>query len=315
MKHKFSLTLFVVLLTLTLAFTGCGKKEASVVATQPAAKVETVAVVEKTVDKDGVLLDAALDYFAQLATGNNMISVAEVKAMLDDNPGATLLIDIRSKADFEAGHIEGAYHSNWADLGTVLEKIPTNRQVVVVCYSGQTAAQALGALRLAGFNNAKTMTGGMNGWNAAKLGATETTERELASRSDASSAKTEEQKILWDAARAYFKSVGSDGNKMITPQNLYDALETNPKAFKVIDIRSKADYDTGHIEGSTHTAWAQFGTILPTLSKKDKIVVACFSGQTSGQTVGVLRTLGFDAYSLQGGINNSWMPAGLPLVN
>lgn len=312
MKQKFSLILFVVLLTLAVAFTGCAKKETVTVATQPAA---TVAVAEKTIDKDAILLDAAISYFSQLATSNNMISAAEVKAMLDDNPDAIILIDIRSQADFEASHIEGAYHSNWADLGEVLEKIPTNRQVVVVCYSGQTAGQAVGALRIAGFNNVKSLTGGMNGWNAAKLPAAETGPRALSSRNNATTPKTDEQKVLWDAARAYFKSVGTDGNKMISAQNLHDALETNPRAFKVIDIRGKADYDAGHIEGSTHSAWAQFGTILPTLAKKDKIVIACFSGQTSGQTVGVLRTLGFDAYSLQGGINNAWIPSGLPLVN
>ncbi|NLL25511.1 MAG: rhodanese-like domain-containing protein, partial [Spirochaetales bacterium] len=63
----------------------------------------------------------------------------------------------------------------------------------------------------------------------------------------------------------------------------------------------------------SHTAWAQFGSILPELNKKDRIVIVCFSGQTAGQTVGVLRTMGFDAYSLLGGINNGWKPAGLPL--
>jgi len=136
----------------------------------------------------------------------------------------------------------------------------------------------------------------------------------MASRSNVSSPKNDEQQILWDAAKAYYKSVGTDGNKIISAQAVHDALETNPRAFKVIDIRGESDFAEGHIAGATHSVWAQFASVIPSLSKSEKILIACFSGQTSGQTVGVLRAMGYDAYSLQGGMNNGWKPAGLPLV-
>ena len=46
---------------------------------------------------------------------------------------------------------------------------PTVRSVVT-CYSGQTAGQAVGTLRLAGFTNVKSLKGGMNnGWKAEGL--------------------------------------------------------------------------------------------------------------------------------------------------
>ena len=127
-----------------------------------------------------------------------------------------MIIDIRAAADFEAGHIAGAYHSEWKDLGNVMEKIPTNRQVVVTCYSGQTAGQAIGALRLAGFTNVKTLTGGMNGWKAAELTAVETGEP-LASRSNHATEAV--SRDPWDAAKA-LRPVGT-GNKLIKPR-LYD---------------------------------------------------------------------------------------------
>ncbi|MGI6466774.1 MAG: rhodanese-like domain-containing protein [Sphaerochaetaceae bacterium] len=312
MKKKFSIALLIVLLSAMLVFTGCGKKEAAATVAPAAAPAATAPAATPAIDKDAVLLEAAKEYFAAIATNNNMISAADVKATLDDNPQALFIIDIRSAADFAAGHIEGAYHSAWADVGASLEKIPTNRQVVVVCYSGQTAGQAVGALKLAGFN-VKSLTGGMGGWTGAGFAAEATGSNPLASRSNASSPRNEKQEVLWDAARAYFKSVGTDGNKLITPQDLYDALDTNPRAFTVVDIRGASDFAEGHIMGATHTAWADFGSILETLPRNGRIVVACFSGQTSGQTVGVLRAMGFDAYSLQGGMNNGWKPAGLPL--
>ncbi|MDY0304157.1 MAG: rhodanese-like domain-containing protein [Sphaerochaeta sp.] len=317
MKKRLSIVLLI-LLSITLVFTSCGKKAAAPAAVAPAATVAPApapaAPAKVAVDADAVLLAAAKEYFPALATSNNMISAKDLKALLDDNPDALVLVDIRSGADFEAGHIEGAYHSAWADLGAVMEKIPTNRQVVIVCYSGQTASQAGGALRLAGFSNVKILTGGMNGWKSAGFEAAETGARPMSSRSNVSSPKGDEQQVLWDAAKAYFKSVGTDGNKMVTAQNLYDALETNPRAFKVIDIRGESDFAEGHIQGATHSAWAQFASVIPSLSKSEKILIACFSGQTSGQTVGVLRAMGYDAYSLQGGMNNGWKPANLPLV-
>ena len=298
---------------------GCGKKEAEAPATPavkaaPAAAPAPAAPAKPTIDKDAVLTAQAKDYFAQVVSNNNLISAKDLNMMLEDNPGATMVIDIRSDADFEAGHIPGAYHSTWAGLGDVMEKIPQNRQVVVTCYSGQTAGQAIAALRLAGFNNVKSLTSGMNGWKAAELAADETGSRPLDDRSDATSPKTDEEKVLWEAAKANFTSVKNDGNKLIKPQDLYDTLQTNPNAFKVIDIRSSDDFAAGHIEFSTHTAWAQMGSSLDTLAKNDRIVIVCYSGQTAGQTVGVLRTLGYDAYSLQGGMNNGWKASELPLV-
>jgi rhodanese-related sulfurtransferase len=321
-RMKISVVLLLLLLTFGLLFTGCGKKEAEAPAApavqtapaQPAPAPKPAEPAAPVIDKEALLLAQAKEYFSQVATNNNLIAAKDLNQMLQDNPGATLVIDIRSDADFEAGHIPGAYHSTWAGLGDVMEKIPTNRQVVVTCYSGQTAGQAIAGLRMAGFSNVKSLTSGMNGWKAAELAADETGPKPLSDRSDASSPKTDEEKILWDAVKSFYASVAKDGNKLIKAQELYDTLQTNPKAFTVVDIRSKDDFDAGHIEFSTHSAWAQFGSLLDTLPTSGRIVVACYSGQTAGQTVGVLRTLGYDAYSLQGGMNNGWKVAELPLV-
>ena len=137
MKKRLSIVLVVLLLAMTLVFTGCGKKQATPAAVAPAATVAPApapaAPAKVALDADAVLLAAAQEYFSALSTSNNMIAAKDLKALLEDNPDALVLVDIRSAADFEAGHIDGAYHSAWADLGAVMEKIPTNRQVVIVC--------------------------------------------------------------------------------------------------------------------------------------------------------------------------------------
>ncbi|NLV85202.1 MAG: rhodanese-like domain-containing protein [Spirochaetales bacterium] len=330
MKRQSWILLVVMVLVLAIAFTGCSKKEtpaatttaqAAPAAVQAAPATQTAPAaaptpVKPALDKDAVLLSAAKTYFTQLSQGNNMISAKDLKAALDDNPDVLFIIDIRSAKDFETSHISGAYHSEWAKLGEVMEKIPQNRQVIVACYSGQKAGQAVATLRLAGFTNVKSLMSGINnGWKAAEFALEGTGMNALADQPSVSSAKNEEQEILWAAAKENFVKVGTEGNRFIQGQELYDQLEANPKAFKVFDIRSKEDFEKGHIAGAVHSVWAQFGNVLDTLDKSDRIVVACYSGQTSGQTVGILRALGFsNAYTLASGIPNGWVAKNLPLV-
>jgi len=86
-------------------------------------------------------------------------------AMLAGDP---YIIDIRSAAMWGAGHIDGAV--NVADSKTLLthlvtEGISTTRDIVVVCYSGQSAAWGTALLRLAGYSNAKSLKFGMSSWS------------------------------------------------------------------------------------------------------------------------------------------------------
>lgn len=315
MRKRFTLALTLILIAALFVTVGCKKEEAP--AAQAPAPVEQkveaaapAAPVEPAIDEEAVLLSAAQDFFAAIPTSNNIIASADVKQMLEDNPDAIVIIDIRSDADFEEGHIEGAYHSAWADLGSMMAKIPTNRQVVVTCYSGQTAGQAVGTLRLAGFNNVKSLKGGMNnGWKAEGLPTDGTGANPLSSRRDVTEPKNEEQQVLWEAAKATFEEV-RNGNNLIDSQALYD----NIMAFNLIDIRGAEDFAKGHIEGAKNIPMAKIGEAIPSFSTNRKIAITCYSGQTAGQTVGVLRSLGFDAYSLKGGMNNGYLTTDLPVV-
>ena len=57
-----------------------------------------------------------------------------------------------------------------------------------------------------------------------------------------------------------------------------------------------------------------------TLPKGEKVYVYCYSGQTAGQTVGILRLLGYDAVSIKSGMGTTgtgstgWANEGLPTI-
>lgn len=80
--------------------------------------------------------------------------------------GATLL-DVRTPAEFGAGHLEGARNIPVQDLARRLDEVgPREKPVVVYCHSGARAALAARTLRAAGFREVVNL-GPMAAWSLA----------------------------------------------------------------------------------------------------------------------------------------------------
>ncbi len=108
--------------------------------------------------------EAAMAYFPG---GFKAIKAADLYANLNDGDKANdpLIIDVRKPEDYALGHIPGAANVTVANLfkAETLAKLPKNRQIVLYCYSGQTASQATAALRLLGYD-AYNLQFGMPSW-------------------------------------------------------------------------------------------------------------------------------------------------------
>jgi rhodanese-related sulfurtransferase len=84
---------------------------------------------------------------AARASGGH-VSGAEGRALV--GAGATLL-DVRSPAEFAAGHLDGAVLVPVDELGARLAEVPRDRPVVVYCRSGGRSARAAALLAAAGY--------------------------------------------------------------------------------------------------------------------------------------------------------------------
>lgn len=87
------------------------------------------------------------------------------------NQGKTLVLDVRSAADFGTGHIRDAKNIPLKELPkriAELEKFK-DRPVVVVCASGLHSVKATSQLKKAGFENATSLFGGLVAWQNAGL--------------------------------------------------------------------------------------------------------------------------------------------------
>lgn len=95
-----------------------------------------------------------------------------------------------------------------------------------------------------------------------------------------------------------------------TAQEVNDMMLATPDKIHVIDIRSAADYSTkGHISGAVNVELKNIVTYMKGLANAtsySKIVIACYSGQTAGYAVSLLRLLGYsNVSSLKWGMS-SW---------
>jgi rhodanese-related sulfurtransferase len=85
--------------------------------------------------------------------------------------GTSLILDVRTSAEYAAGHIENALNIPHDQLPERLPQIQeyAGVPVVVYCKSGGRAAQAVEVLAAAGFTNVRHLAGDMDGWGAAGL--------------------------------------------------------------------------------------------------------------------------------------------------
>lgn len=84
---------------------------------------------------------------------------------------APVILDVRSPAEFAAGHLPGAVnvpHDELAAQVTALGLAP-DQELVVHCHSGPRAARARTALAALGYGRVRDLAGHWQGWRSAGL--------------------------------------------------------------------------------------------------------------------------------------------------
>jgi len=87
----------------------------------------------------------------------------EARTLVD---GGAVLLDVREPAEWNAGHAPQAVHVPMSRLAELARRIPQDKQVVVVCRSGNRSAHVVKALADGGYQ-AVNLAGGMHAWQAA----------------------------------------------------------------------------------------------------------------------------------------------------
>ena len=78
-----------------------------------------------------------------------------------------VLIDVREQWEYDQGHIPGITLIPMSEISNRLEEIPTDKEVIVTCRSGNRSGQVTDYLRQSGFDNVHNMQGGIVAWQEA----------------------------------------------------------------------------------------------------------------------------------------------------
>ncbi len=228
------------------------------------------------------------------------------------------LIDIRSKDVYDEGHVKGSHNVALADLLTHVESTNLkDKQIIIICYTGQTAAYGASLLRMMEYD-AYSMKFGMCAWhtdNATKWNGAISNDKLSEFTSDvtekpAAGALPElktGKKTGAEILRARVEKALADGfgGATISKADLYTNGLTK---YHIVNYWNNDDYlDPGHIEGAmqyTPNESLKLSTDLKTLPTDKPVVVYCFTGQTSAFVAAYLNVLGYDAKSLLFGTNS-----------
>lgn len=248
--------------------------------------------------------------------------VIPASSVVDADNGYTVpayhVFDLRSVTDYEAGHIPGAIN---VALGNVVSSASsyTDKPILVVCYTGQTAGHAVIALRLSGYANAIVLKWGMAGWNPIF-------EDPWAGNSGHDNGNIAVRSSNWVTSAS--PSVGSfttpswtasseDGAGILAERvaamisggfkGLPSAtVLATPSTYQIFNYWPEADYTTfGHFNGAfqyQNMTIASGG--LSAIDPASESLVYCYTGQTSSMITAWLNVLGYNVNSVKFGVNS-----------
>ncbi len=106
--------------------------------------------------------------FAQTAGSKAVLPIEAVQLLNREN---ALPLDVRSRDDFDAGHIINAVHIPAAEIKTRSGELKKSagRPVLVYCATGTSSSAAVKELTAAGFEQVYSLKGGISAWRADNL--------------------------------------------------------------------------------------------------------------------------------------------------
>ncbi len=112
-----------------------------------------------------IIISGVLLFFPKvLSRDNKVLGSKEVTLLINREPA--MLVDVRSEADFRAGHITNAINIPLDQIEVQINKITSNskKNIIVYCQKGVRSAQAFRLLNKLGLPKLYTIEGGLDAW-------------------------------------------------------------------------------------------------------------------------------------------------------
>ncbi|OYT16050.1 MAG: hypothetical protein B7C24_09835 [Bacteroidetes bacterium 4572_77] len=239
-------------------------------------------------------------------------------SVIFDELGANLILDIRKKEDYVAGHINGAVHKDRSEIMDYLENeiAPSiYDKIVIVCKNGQSSAYVASVLRLVGYSNAFSMSYGMSAWNKSLDNWSPKISSKYTNKLEQKTNPVEGMHPypqLATGERCGAEILQARGRTLLnTPfaklKISADRVFKEYEDFYIINLWPEDRYKVGHIPGAyqyTPRKDINSKTLLNTIPSDKKILVYGYTGQSSAFMTAYLRLLGYNAFTLPFGANS-----------
>jgi rhodanese-related sulfurtransferase len=263
-------------------------------------------------------LDAALDGWSPVIGADALFENLND----GDTSNDPFIVSVRAPDDYALGHIPGAINIPWKTIAKPesLAQLPTDKPIVVYCYTGHTGQLSATILKALGYD-VQNLKFGMMGWtqNDKVLATTrfgpDTDQRDYPTETEANEATetyaypevaTGEEDAFEIVRVAADTWINSDASPIVSADSVFDVLNDGDDSNDpfIVSVRAPDDYALGHIPGAINIPWAAIAKPenLAKLPADKPIRTYCYTGHT-GQVAGTaLGLLGYDVANIKYGM-------------
>ena len=269
-----------------------------------------------------VIQKAANDYF-----NSGKAPVISADALFENlNDGDTsndpFVVSVRGANHYALGHIPGAINIPWKTIAepASLAKLPTDKQIVVYCYTGHTGQIAATVLNLLGYDTLN-LKFGMMGWTK--------NDEVLATKRYGPGAGMQDYKLETEANQATQTygypalSTGASGDfeiiraaadnyvknapsPIIPASTLFENMNDGDAAndYVVVSVRAADTYALGHVPGAINIGWkaVAMSENMAKLPPDKPIAIYCYTGHTGMAAATVLGMMGYETHNVKFGM-------------
>jgi rhodanese-related sulfurtransferase len=299
-----SLSTLLILISLLLAIpllSSCGGEEP---VPEPAPTEAPVPAGEEVVEaaEFDAVKTAVAAYLGNIAPN---IKASDLKIAIAEGD-APYIVSLRKAEDYAKGHIPGAVNMGFGDL-TTLSK---DKEILVYCYTGQSASFAAAMLGTLGYD-VTNLLHGMSSWSndpavyVSRFDPAKS-QGDFKTETTAATPGSYEMPVLENTASNMADDIVLAAAKTVSPKYI-TATDLNMKIAEgedmtIISCRSADDYTKGHVPGAINIGLGALADNLDKINPDAPVYSYCYTGHSASQATSLLQMLGYDAYSLKFGM-------------
>ena len=291
-------SLVALLMILAFVIAGCGGAPAPA---KPADKPASAPAVDAVAVTKEATWDAYKKVVADTQAKNFPLDAAKAKELIQGNESKYLIIDMRAPEDYAKGHVKGAVNLPIGAFATNLDKLPTDKTLLLYCYTGQTTALTMVPLKALGYKAISISKGFPSVEQAGfaiDMAAVEF--KPAAARVPADAKDAAVQAGVIENFSAIAKQA-TGKTLIIKGSEAKDLVAAAPDKYTIVDLRLAEDFDKARVKGAVNIPLAQLKDKVSSLNKDKTVVLYCYSGQTAAMATAPLKAEGYKLISITTG--------------